>query len=314
MRIGIVGAGMAGLACAEALAAHRHDVVVFDKGRGPGGRMSTRRVQTPVGEAHFDHGTQFFTAQDPGFQSRIEAWIGEGAVAPWPAAGPGAYVGVPGMNGPVRQMASGLTVHWSSLVTRIEGLATGWRLSLDQADPVEVDLAIVATPAEQARALLAPEAADLAARAGATLSTPCWTLMLAFAEPVGLVQDCWTGPGPVAWAARNSAKPGRVGPETWVVQASPDWSQAHIEDAPETVTAALKTALSNLLDIDLPSPVSESSHRWRYARSGAEGSVAIFDAVRRLGVCGDWLNGPTVEAAWVSGTRLAHLIAATAKV
>ena len=29
--------------------------------------------------------------------------------------------------------------------------------------------------------------------------------------------------GDIAWAARNSAKPGRSGPEAWVVQAGPDW-------------------------------------------------------------------------------------------
>ena len=149
MRIGIVGAGMAGLACAEALAGQGHDLVVFDKGRGPGGRMSTRRVQTPVGEAQFDHGAQVFTAQDEAFQRRVATWVREGAVAPWPAAGPGAFVGVPGMNGPVRQMAGGLSVHWSSLVTGLEGLDTGWRLSLDAGDPVEQATAYDAAGADE---------------------------------------------------------------------------------------------------------------------------------------------------------------------
>lgn len=44
MRIGIVGAGMAGLACAEKLEKCGHMVFVLDKGRGPGGRMSTDRL------------------------------------------------------------------------------------------------------------------------------------------------------------------------------------------------------------------------------------------------------------------------------
>ncbi|MEL6486923.1 MAG: FAD-dependent oxidoreductase, partial [Pseudomonadota bacterium] len=35
--IAIIGAGMAGLACASALTAAGHKVQVFDKGRGPGG-------------------------------------------------------------------------------------------------------------------------------------------------------------------------------------------------------------------------------------------------------------------------------------
>ncbi len=43
MRIGTIGAGMAGLSCTQALCHQGYDVVMFDKGRGPGGRMSTRR-------------------------------------------------------------------------------------------------------------------------------------------------------------------------------------------------------------------------------------------------------------------------------
>jgi predicted NAD/FAD-dependent oxidoreductase len=35
----------------------------------------------------------------------------------------------------------------------------------------------------------------------------------------------------------------------------------------------------------------------------------LFDAPSRLGVCGDWLVGPGVEAAWLSGTALAARIA-----
>ena len=61
MQFAIIGAGMAGIACADALQAAGHAVAVFDKGRGPGGRMSTRRMETPLGTVAFDHGAQYFT-------------------------------------------------------------------------------------------------------------------------------------------------------------------------------------------------------------------------------------------------------------
>ena len=115
MRIGIVGAGMAGLAFAEGLAGQGHEVVLFDKGRGPGGRMSTRRMPTSAGEAHFDHGAQYFTVRDESFRRRVDAWIVDGVAAAWPSAGSEAYVGVPAMNAPVRHMANGQTVHWAKL-------------------------------------------------------------------------------------------------------------------------------------------------------------------------------------------------------
>lgn len=309
MRIGIVGAGMAGLACAEGLAMRGHEVVLLDKGRGPGGRMSMRRLQTAAGVAHFDHGAQYFTVRDPSFRRRVDAWIAEGAVAPWPPAGSGAYVGAPAMNAPVRQMAKGQDVRWSSLVTKIESGSAGCRLFIEGGDVLGVDFVIVAVPAEQAAALLASVAPDLATRASAAASEPCWTVMLAFAEAVATGQDCCRGnDGVVRWAARNNSKPGRSGPESWVVQAGPDWSRRHLEADSDWVAATLTAALSRQLDVVLPPSVGAASHRWRFARSAAEGSSAILDLDRQLGLCGDWLIGPRVESAWVSGAALADAL------
>ncbi len=313
MRIGVVGAGMAGLACGETLTSKGHDVLLFDKGRGPGGRMSTRRIPTCAGDACFDHGAQYFTVRDDAFRRRVDDWISVGVVAPWPSAGSQAYVGVPGMNAPVRLMADRQSVHWSALVTRIENIGRGWRLVFDTDDRVDLDIAVIATPAEQASTLLASVAPDLAARAGATPSKPCWTLMLAFAEAVAVARNCWRGDEIIGWAARNTSKPGRIGPESWVVQAGPDWSEVYVEADPEWVAAALKGTLSKMLGVPLPPIIAESCHRWRFAQSGAEGSgaegsAAIFDRDRRIGLCGDWLIGPRVEAAWLSGTDLAERI------
>ena len=308
MRIGIVGAGMAGLACAEGLAGHGHEVVLLDKGRGPGGRMSTRRMPTSAGEAHFDHGAQYFTVRDPSFRRRVNAWIVDGVAAQWPSAGSEAYVGVPGMNAPVRQMANGQTVHWTTLVKRIDRIDPGWRLVVEEGKSVDVDMAIVAVPADQASALLASIAPDFASRAIASASESCWTLMLAFSETVAVARNCWRGDHVIAWAARNNSKLGRIGPESWVVQAGPDWSRRHLEADPDWVATTLKEAFTNLLDTELPTCVGTASHRWRYARSGAEGSGALYDRDRCLGICGDWLIGPRVEAAWMSGTMLADRI------
>jgi predicted NAD/FAD-dependent oxidoreductase len=302
--IGIIGAGMAGLACARALDGAGHGVVLVDKGGGPGGRMSTRRVATPLGAASFDHGAQYFTARDPGFRRVVEGWIAERVAAPWPAARPEAYVGVPGMDAPVRRMAEGRHVRWGTRAAGIERRGEGWRLFVEPGGPLDVDAVAVALPAEQARDLLARAAPDLAARAAAAPSDPCWTAMFAFREPVAVTQSCWKGGGAIVWAARNSDKPGREGPESWVAQASPDWSRRHLEAGPGEVIGALETELAQLLGAALPPPIAAVAHRWRFARSGAEGSGAVWDPVPRLGLCGDWLIGPRVESAWMSGTAL----------
>ena len=310
MRVGIVGAGIAGLACAEGLTSRGHEVVVFDKGRGPGGRMSTRRFDTSQGEAHFDHGAQYFTVRDPAFRARVSAWAADGFVAKWTAAGSDAYVGVPAMNAVVRELAGRHDVHWSSMVTAVERHDGGVVLRVGAGEVHDVDLVVIAVPAEQAAALLADPAPDLAALAGAAVSEPCWTVMAAFSEPVAAERDCWTGSGDgvVGWAARNNAKPGRTGPESWVVQATPAWSRRHIDADSGTVTADLVAALSTALGVTLPARIGVAAHRWRFARSAPGGPGVIHDPDRGLGLCGDWLIGPRVECGWLSGTRLAERI------
>ena len=317
MRIGIVGAGISGLACAQGLTRRGHDVVLFDKGRGPGGRMSTRRVQTARGEAHFDHGAQYFTVREDDFAQQVSAWIDDGVVAPWPAAGSGAYVGVPAMNSPVRRLAEGRDVQWSARVTELARRGAGWRLSIDGGEEADIDLAVIAVPAEQAAALLAVVAPDLASRAAAAISEPCWTVMAAFAQPVPVAQDCWRaddgevdrGHGVVGWAARNNAKPGRTGPESWVIQATPAWSRDRIDADPDEVVCALLAALASELDAQLPTRIGTASHLWRFARSAQGGSGPVLEP-DRLGACGDWLIGPRVESAWLCGMRLAEMIGA----
>lgn len=140
--------------------------------------------------------------------------------------------------------------------------------------------------------------------------------MLAFAEPVAVQHDCWraddsgegAGEGIVGWAARNNAKPGRTGPESWVVQATPEWSRRHIDDDPDGVVAALAATLSEELRVQLPARIATAGHLWRFARSACGGPGAILDRDRRLGLCGDWLIGPRAESAWLSGANLAEQV------
>ena len=272
--------------------------------------MSTRRVVTPSGEVTFDHGAQYFTVRDPGFRKRVDAWVSQGCVASWGAAGADAFVGVPGMNAVIRQMAEPLSVHWGVRVIDLLTHGTSWDVTLDAGSTLGVDALVVALPAEQAAELLRIVAPAWAARGQATSTAPCWTLMLAFDAPLPIETDCIRGDAAetLGWAARNSAKPGRSDLEAWVLQGGPVWSERHIEADVDWVTARLTEAFAEKVGLRLPIPIASSTHRWRYARSGVDGGGALWDGERRLGLCGDWLIGPRVEAAWVSGTLLAQRI------
>ena len=305
MRVAIIGAGMAGLACAEALVHAGHAVVLFDKGRRPGGRMSTRVMATPGGPAGFDYGAQYMSARDPAFCARVARWEAGGVAARWPAAGDDALVGTPGMSAPVADMASRRDISWSAHVTGLAEEADGWRVSGETFDERGFAAIVVAIPAEQVGALVAAHDASIAAVAADTPSRPCWTAVACFAERLPIAVDVMKAVGAVGWAARDSAKPGRDGLETWVIQAGPDWSADHLEDRRESIAPALLEAFAARVGLVLPAPLATYAHRWRYARSGKGQAPFHWNAARRLGVCGDWCIGPRVEAAWLSGTKLA---------
>ena len=308
MQIAIVGAGMAGLSCATRLAALGHDVALFDKGRGPGGRMATRRVEADGTMLRFDHGAQYFTARDPRFVEQVARWEREGVVARWDAAGEDAWVGTPAMNAPIKAMAGRHDVQFGTRIEQLLRDGDGWQLDGEGAPDRRFDAVVVALPAEQAGPLLQQHASAMGDLADTTSSAPCWTIMAAFEQRLPSEQDTIRHHGAIGWAARNNAKPGRGSAECWVVQASPDWSRTHLEDEATAVETALLDQLANAIGAPLPPRLAISAHRWRFARSGAAGKEVLWDAQQRIGVCGDWLIGPRVEAAYLSGRILAETV------
>ncbi|MCX7232259.1 MAG: FAD-dependent oxidoreductase, partial [Burkholderiales bacterium] len=77
--LAVIGAGMAGIACARTLVQAGHTVQLFEKSRGVGGRMATRSSLF----GSFDHGAQYFTQRDPRFTQALATV--PGLCKPWSA-------------------------------------------------------------------------------------------------------------------------------------------------------------------------------------------------------------------------------------
>jgi len=309
MKCAIIGAGLAGLSCADALKAAGHQVVLYDKARGPGGRMSTRRMETRFGTAHMDHGAPCFHATYPEFRKVVATWQAAGLVVPWSVGGPEAWVGVSRMSAIIGQAAAKHDVRWNTFVQGILSDSGGrWKILLDQGMQGSYDAVIVAVPAEQAVPILALYDFAMARSAALSLSQPCWTGLFVFEEALPAPVYSHSTAGPIALAVCNRSKPGRAEPEAWVVYASSAWSTAHLEDTPSDAAPALLAALKDVLGVGTLPPVEAAAHRWRYASAKGNGQNALWNADLRLGACGDWLIGPRAECAWMSGLSLASMI------
>jgi len=301
---------MAGLSCAETLGKAGIRTTLFDKGRGPGGRMASRCIETSQGTAEFDFGAQYFTVRDVSFAEQVRRWERAGLVAQWPAAGADAYIGMPTMKVVLQNLCASHSVHFSSLVKGLVRRGSQWQLAGAANGDEVFDTVVLALPAEQAAPIMTLHDFDLARAALYARSQPCWTGMFVFSEPLAHETGILRDSGIIAWAAGNRAKPGRSGPEGWVVQGGPRWSLEHLEQTPDDIGPHLLAALAGETGGTLPDVIGQSVHRWRYGLSAGTGDGCLWNETLRLGACGDWLVGPRVESAWISGRLLAEQVIA----
>jgi renalase len=301
----IIGAGMAGLACARRLADAGHAPVVLEKGRGIGGRVATRRA----GDLQFDHGAQYVNAHGAGFAAVLHR-LGD-AVADWQdGTGRTHRVGVPGMSAIPKALGAGLDIRQRVQVTRLQQDGDGWVLH-PEGGPLRASHVVVTVPAPQVAGLLGAEHPLVAALAPVRLA-PCLTLMAAVTAPAPFItrQD---SDDPLAWIAQDSSKPGRPpGQDTlWVAQAGEAFSQTHLEKTPDEIAALMLPQLCDRLGVPLDRVTHAVAHRWRYARvTQALGQPFLSNPDATLYLGGDWCIGPRVEAAWTSGTAIADDILA----
>jgi renalase len=315
-KVAIIGAGIAGLSCAQELQSHGMSVDIFEKSRGPSGRMSTRRSN----DWSADHGAQYFTARDPRFMQEVQTWVQAGTAVIWKPklkvyeAGQWResnsqeirYVGTPNMNSPGKHLAKSLSIQYETTISQLERRDDQWHLRCNENAEINAayDFVVLAIPAPQAHALLK----DIDARASDITSSAqmkaCWTMMANLPNQARTDFDAaFINQEIISWICQNESKPMRQG-NMWTIHGSPAWSQDHVELSKEDAQDQMVKCLT---DLGLNCQNAQiSMHRWRYASGGLENPIGFFTLPDiGLGLCGDWLNGGRVEGAWLSGLELA---------
>lgn len=332
-RIAIVGSGLAGLTAAIKLKQQGHSVTVFEKSRGPGGRLASKRVA----DGSVDMGAQYFTSRNPDFLPFLTEFAGDSSFATWSGqfgfqdkegqwrAFPDEprYVGTPRMTAISRALSAHATV---VAETRIESLARtdeGWALSDSNGKLMgEFDQVIITAPPAQTRDLLAQSnLPELAAQLNDAVSRvlPCWAVAAHFEEnPWPRHEGMRCDHPALFWVANNSSKPGRTSQDQddkgvwWVLHANPEWTERNVDASPKQVAAELIAALREVTGTEV-AVTDALTHRWLYARSeGGEHPGHLWFQEQGIGLAGDWLSGGRVEGAFNSACSLVSACTARA--
>ena len=301
MKIAIIGSGMAGLACAARLTRSGLRPTVYDKGRGLGGRMATRRAE---GGFQFDHGAQVIQSEDSAFCDLVEGAKGSGYVADW-RMGDGLIkaVGIPGMTALAKYLAQGVDLHQQTEITSVTQKDTGWEVTSDLSLG-RFDRVVCTAPAPQTSKLVG---SALSVPLDSAVYMPSLTLMVALHRTLD-APDTQTNPThALAWIAHDSAKPGRPSQNCWVAQATADWSARHLELSKDEIATVMLDLFLRHHGLDASDVAYATAHRWRYALvTDPLGQPFVKSPDGSLYAGGDWCLGPRIEHAWQSGTAIAE--------
>ncbi len=314
--VAVIGAGLAGLACARRLREAGIQVAVLEKARGPGGRMTTARG--PGWQA--DLGAQYFTARHPEFVDALEDWRRQGVAAPWAGRlvrlgatgvadvddGRQRWVGGPRMSAVTRSLAQELDLLPATRVTGIAGEPGGWWLQTEEGRYAGAFHAVVlAVPPPQAVPLLALVAPEFAERAAGVAMRPCWSAVVRLSGVAPAFDAAFVEDDTLRWLARDGSKPGREGSDVWIAHAAGPFSEARLEDDAAVIGQEMAERVQTMTGMAGGAEVLRC-HRWRYSQCVAPlGDGYLIAPQQGLGVCGDWCHGSRVEDAWLSGHALA---------
>jgi hypothetical protein len=312
MHVVVVGAGIAGLMAAQSLVKNGHDVVVVDKGRSPGGRLATRRID----DATLDHGAQFFTVRDSLFESYVSEWITSGVVTEWCRGFDSTaqnndrfprYRGVRGMTDIAKHLAQGLDIRFNTLAFSIvRGTTSKWQVNIDDGSALAADAIIVTCPLPQTYALLVTTDIELPEpmlRAEYD-RTICLLAVLnqssAVSKPGGLQNPDET----FSFIADNAIK-GISSAVALTLHANPQFSLDHWDDQLEDVhQLLLQRAKPWISDATVK---TSQIKKWRLATPLTIWPERYW-ANDMIVLAGDAFGGPKIEGAALSGLAAANYL------
>ncbi|MFE4105141.1 NAD(P)/FAD-dependent oxidoreductase [Almyronema epifaneia] len=326
----VVGAGLAGLVCAQQLAQAGYRVSVLEKSRGLGGRLATRRLQNTCA----DQGTRSLQADSELLRSLIAHLVPIDILQPWSAQAyrwqaqqlvasqSSAHYSAPqGITAVAKFLAKGLTIQRQCRVIALSREADTWQLQIQTPDAVTAltaKVVVLAIPAPQALDLLKPLRAEVVSTdAIAALEQirywPCLSVIAGypphcFGQFGALPLPGWwvefTNDADLAWVGLESSKRPEADFPLIVLQSSTAFAQAYGEttDLLATGKQLLQSAAGRILPW-LSQPDWLQGHRWRYgfvAQPQVEPLLTLA-ADPWLLICGDGHGGAGVTAALQSG-------------
>ena len=312
----VIGSGISGATIANLLN-KKFQVNLYDKGRGPGGRASFKRVKGQIG---FDHGTQYFSPKTIEFKKFTNRLIKIKILKKW--SGNHIFlnskkkenkkhikiIGKKGNNDICKFLLKKVKCFYQSEVKKIYYKNKLWFLLFTDGKIRTYKGVILTCPFPQLKKLSEKFINNTFIKRKLKMDANI-TVMIAIKKNKKSPSSFLFDDPVLGWAGNeNTKKRFKSKYDLWTLQSTFKWANKNIDKNRKNLKKNSKILIDKffkLTKIERTKAIFSINHGWKYSSNSKPFKIrSYWDPQKKLGVCADWFIGPRLESGWLSAHDL----------
>lgn len=312
----VIGAGISGATIANLLS-KKHSVDLYDKGRGPGGRASYKRIKGKIG---FDHGTQYFSPKSKNFKNFIKSLIKKKVLKIW--RGNHVFlnqkikenkkhikiIGKNGNNDICKYLLKKIKCNYQKEVKKIYYKDKYWFLIFNDGTIRSYRNIVITCPFPQLKSLLKVHVGNNFIKKNLKMDANI-TVMIAIKGNKDSPSSYLFNDPILGWAGNeNSKKRFKSRYELWTLQSTFNWANKKINLNKKNSKKNSKVLIDKFFKL---SKIKKTklfyiiNHGWKYSSNSKKFRIkSYWNPTKKIGICADWFIGPRLESGWISAHDL----------
>ena len=312
----VIGSGISGATIANLLN-KKFQVNLYDKGRGPGGRASFKRVKGQIG---FDHGTQYFSPKTIEFKKFANRLIKIKILKKW--SGNHIFlnskkkenkkhikiIGKKGNNDICKFLLKKVKCFYQSEVKKIYYKNKLWFLLFTDGKIRTYKGVILTCPFPQLKKLSEKFINNAFIKRKLKMDANI-TVMIAIKKNKKSPSSFLFDDPVLGWAGNeNTKKRFKSKYDLWTLQSTFKWANKNIDKNKKNLKKNSKILIDKffkLTKIKKTKVIYSINHGWKYSSNSKPLKIrSYWDPQKKIGVCADWFIGPRLESGWMSAHDL----------
>ena len=312
----VIGSGISGATIANLLN-KKFQVNLYDKGRGPGGRASFKRVKGQIG---FDHGTQYFSPKTIEFKKFTNKLIKIKILKKW--SGNHIFlnskkkenkkhikiIGKKGNNDICKFLLKKVKCFYQSEVKKIYYKNKLWFLLFTDGKIRTYKGVILTCPFPQLKKLSEKFINNTFIKRKLKMDANI-TVMIAIKKNKKSPSSFLFDDPVLGWAGNeNTKKRFKSKYDLWTLQSTFKWANKNIDKNKKNLKKNSKILIDKffkLTKIKKTKVIYSINHGWKYSSNSKPLKIrSYWDPQKKIGVCADWFIGPRLESGWISAHDL----------